>query len=613
MPGLVGAVSLRGEPVEPKLVRAMRDAIRHRASYHIDDYVSPGGTEAISRVHLGIIDQAVQPYAAAAGTVQVFLHGQVFNDEASHTNPLVLIHQRYEKQGIHFASGLNGSFVIVIIDRNKNRVLIANDRVATQPLFVFNDGQTLFFGPEIKCFLLLPTVKRELNLAAVADFLSSGHFLKNHTFIQGLETMDSATVLKIGAGGLSTHKYWRFDIDESVKDRGLTFYQDGLAALLGQAVRRSLRTKGVYSVLLSGGYDSRAILGFCLQENDRVNTSSWGVEEDVPGSDCAVAGRLAEKLGTNHRFYKRSVEEVIQDFRDFVLLGEGLTDDAASYRVYDRIKAEQGVDILLRGDENFGWPDSWVHDEYTLLRAVGIRTFEYIPTYRQLIKPSYWRLFRDTNRETISNLSASCHLKERLNRMDFFHLTVRIKHYLGPLNYIKTFVLESHTPLLDHDILDFIGIWPAKYRRDKFLEKKTVTALFPELYGEIAEKGNMIDWLVAFRNQPELQQLAYRELIERPGIVSEFVDVEELKNLVERACAPVGISKQSIKVRGVQAVSRFPAIHRLVHKGAYRLRKRNGTITANLPLARVVMRLLILNVWGDMFLNHPVAPEKQAN
>jgi hypothetical protein len=73
MPGLVGIVSLGGDKLDPGLVKSMRDAIRHRDWYQVDDYVDAQGTVAISRVHLGIINKDRQPYSARSGQVQVFL------------------------------------------------------------------------------------------------------------------------------------------------------------------------------------------------------------------------------------------------------------------------------------------------------------------------------------------------------------------------------------------------------------------------------------------------------------------------------------------------------------------------------------------------------------
>ena len=305
---------------------AMRDAIRHRAWYITDDYTNVAETVRISRVHLGIINRENQPFSAHNGKIKIFLHGEIYNDEVAHSNPLDLICSLYEKEGLNLASFLNGSFVIVVIDEDRDLVLIANDRIAAKPLFYYRDNQVVYFAPEIKSLLLVPSLERKLNLAAVADFLANGYFTHEHTLIEDVRSLDNATVLKITKGGISCHKYWEYDLEKEGEDRGAKYYQPILAEMLHKAVGRRLRTDNTYGILLSGGYDSRGILGCYLEArgNGGLHTISWGREEDIPGSDCAIAKKLAQKLRADHKFYKLTAED-LGDFRDFAWLGEGLT------------------------------------------------------------------------------------------------------------------------------------------------------------------------------------------------------------------------------------------------------------------------------------------------
>ena len=91
MPGLTGAVSFNGSKVNPNLVSAMRDAIKHQDWYEVDNYVNTKETAAISRVSLGIINKEKQPYSAPDRQVKVFLHGEIYNDEVANLSPLRLI------------------------------------------------------------------------------------------------------------------------------------------------------------------------------------------------------------------------------------------------------------------------------------------------------------------------------------------------------------------------------------------------------------------------------------------------------------------------------------------------------------------------------------------
>jgi asparagine synthetase B (glutamine-hydrolysing) len=116
MPGLVGIVSTGDTKIDTCLMTAMRDAIRHRDWYKVDDYVDVNRTVSISRVHLNITNTKRQPYLGRSGRVKVFFHGDVYNDEAAGVDPSAFVYQLYEKEGPDFVSFLNGSFIVAIVD-----------------------------------------------------------------------------------------------------------------------------------------------------------------------------------------------------------------------------------------------------------------------------------------------------------------------------------------------------------------------------------------------------------------------------------------------------------------------------------------------------------------
>jgi asparagine synthetase B (glutamine-hydrolysing) len=612
MPGLVGIISTRGEPVDREAARAMRSAIQHRDWYKIDDYVRPEGTLAISRVHLGIINREQQPYSARGGKVKVFLHGDAYYGDAVGPDLLHSIYELYEKHGADFASLLNGSFVVMVVDEEKDLVLLANDRTGTKPMFYYDDGQAIYFGPEIKSLLLAPTLERKLNLTAVADFLACGQYITEHTLIEHVHRMDNATILSVGPAGVSWRRYWQFHPEQEEKDRGEVYYRETLAGLLREAVHKRLQADVTYGVMLSGGYDSRSILGCCLEERraEALHTISWGEEENTPKSDCEISGRLAQALGTDHRFYRLSAEEIINDFRSFVLLGEGLTDLPESYDVFYAVREQQGVEIAFRGDECIPFPNSAaMHDEFTMLRSVGIRTPEYMYGLRRVLKPSYYQLFCAYNQDTRDHVASRCKAKDLYHRREFYKIDIMNRAYLNPLNYVKTFALESFTPYLDHDLLDFMSALPMRYRLRKRFYRATVKGMFPELFSETAKRGNAIDWCRAFRSSPRLKQFAYQELLESESVLTEFVDADSLQDELDAFFAPVeGFSTRAMSRVDMRALrKKWRGVYHLAHKSLYHVKRRTGKINHSLPTELLIMRLLILKVWGDLFLDYPDA------
>jgi len=607
MPGIVGIIQLQQEPIQVPLLVKMRDLVRHRSWYSVEDYVSPDHRIAVSRVHLNVINREAQPYLAHAGQVQIFLHGEIYRDATIPSNPLEWIAELYQAHGQDFATYLKGSFIVLVIDQERQWVLLANDRLASRPLFYFQDETAFYFTPEIKSLLAIPSLRRMLYLPAVADFLTNGHFTTNHTLLERVHWLDSATVLCISGEQVKQKKYWQFAIQEDVRDLGLDTYREKLSHLLRQAVRRCLSTDARYGILLSGGHDSKSILGSSLEilPAQTINTISWGREENIPHSDCVVARRLAEALGTNHQFYLLTAEEILADFRTFVWMGEGLTDFPEAYTVFDRIREQQAVDIVLRGDQCFG-DSHWttVHDEFSMFRSLDLRVLHYMPDYRSILNPAYYQQFCEFDAVTRQRLSERCTAHNIFARKHFYYLDIRNKYYLNPLNYVKNFALESFRPLLDYDLLDFVTTLPLKYRLGKRFWRATVSELFPIVCAEIARTHNMINWQSALRHTPENQQFVYDQLT-ADSILSEFVNQASLKQYLDVFYAPkVGHISNSKSQATRWLEKKSPYLYYMSHKAAYNIKKLMDRFDYSLDPERLIIRLLILKVWGDIFLDY---------
>jgi hypothetical protein len=187
---------------------------------------------------------------------------------------------------------------------------------------------------------------------------------------------------------------------------------------------------------------------------------------------------------------------------------------------------------------------------------------------------------------------------------------VRLKYFINSLNYVKTFEIESYTPWLDYEILDFVSRLPVRYRLDKKLYRQTIVEMFPTLFEHVAQTRNDIDWATSFRDSPKLCHLIYRELIEDQSILSEFVDIEKLKDELDGffAPSPVETNRRRTWKAATTRLRRFsPAAFNFLYRSSYYARKWMGKYRESLPTERLIIRLLILKVWGDVFLNYPVA------
>ena len=602
MPGLVGVLATAGPSAGAVPASAVLDrmlaALRHRPWYQIARYQDPTDALAIGRIDLGILSAHPHPYVDPAGHVRIFLHGELYNEEAA-GDPLAFIARCYASRGLDFAAPLNGSFAIVLLDALEQRLLVATDRTASKPLFYWHDGSRLYIAPELKALLVLPDLPRTLDWAAVAGFLTAGHFLNNHTLLEGVRLIDNASVLSLTPTALRFHRYWEYSFGPPPRDLGRAHYEATLGELLGRSVRSRLRTAHRYGVLLSGGYDSRGILGAYLAERpgEPVVTLTWGTTENEPDSDCAVAARLAREVGTEHHFLRLRPSELVRHVDDFIHLHDGLTDACGNYpealRLFEIIRAELGVQVILRGDHCFGYSQP-VYDEQALFEKYNILPPGRIALYRQILRPRYLAMFSELVLQTIRELSLRCPAPDVRFREKFYYVDQRLKHYLNPLNYLKGLEVEVRSPYLDNEILDFMRQLPTTYQFGKQFYRQMIVKRYPALFRETAHVSNLGNWSAELKTSA-LSGLVRDRLLGGTSGLDEFIDLDALGRVMEEflVSEPKPSSGRDITrpLRGF--LVHRPRLYRLVQR-AYRglapHEDRNP-----LSVATLLFRLLILS------------------
>src|SRR5262245_52212681 len=133
-------------PVDPAVLRALGDSIAHRGPDGEGSWGEPG----VGLVHrrLAIIDLAGgrQPLANEDGSVVVVFNGEIYNfrelraglEARGHrfrtrSDTEVLVHL-YAEPGDRLVERLRGMFTFALWARARGRVVLAGDRVGTQPL-----------------------------------------------------------------------------------------------------------------------------------------------------------------------------------------------------------------------------------------------------------------------------------------------------------------------------------------------------------------------------------------------------------------------------------------------------------------------------------------------
>ncbi len=457
----------------------------------------------------------LQPVSSPDGSKLLFLDGEVFGyqpasvsparggtgvsrsrpADAAHCLDLFLTHgpQGFEK--------LNGSFVILVYDRGSGELLIANDRFGSRPLFYYGDRDKLVFGTQCGPLLEFKEIGREIDTQAMFEFFTFQRVFEDRTLFRSVKLLDPATVLRFGGGTVSTSKYWSMEYrpDSSLSRRE---FAEELAATFSQAVRARVAGGEKAGLFLSGGLDSRAVLGAlkgvvdveCITVADLINR------------EVQIANRIAHAAGSRHHYIERSEGHYVDIVDEAVRVGGGLFVYAHAHFIglFDRVRPICDVvfhgfdpETLFRGT-NLPWKKFSAGGRTMDLRSLKpLHHDDLVDSLLENVKSSTWgldpgRLFAGSYRKELPSSireMVSRHVRgtERIesayNRYDLFVVHPRMRHRAALFVISMRPYVRERTVSCDNNLLDLYLRMPPELRADPGLWTDALRILDADVAG----------------------------------------------------------------------------------------------------------------------------------
>ena len=374
--GVLGPPSSTAPLIEPML-----EVIRHRGPDDSGSFV--GEDFAFGMTRLSIIDLAGghQPMWSDDGSVGIVYNGELYNyreldaelaaagrppRSSSDTDTIIRL---YEEQGREDLPGmlrrLRGMFGFCIYDSRLGRLVLARDPFGIKPLYVRLDAErgeprVAAFGSEIKSLLLDPTVKPQVDMDAIVNYLSFQFNPLPQTFFRGIHRLDPGHVAVIDLADPRFHpeRYWRYEF--TAPDNDAEALTREVRRVLEDSVDHHLIADVPVGAFLSGGIDS-AITVTLVQERrralnlDPVKTFTVGFRQV---SEHAEAREVADRLGTDHHEIHVDLADYLEALPDIAwFFDEPVADPSAVSLYFVARAAREHVTVVLSGegaDELFG-------------------------------------------------------------------------------------------------------------------------------------------------------------------------------------------------------------------------------------------------------------------
>lgn len=204
-------------------------------------------------------------------------------------------------------AGLNGSYRSAVVSVDGQTLTLINDRFGLIPLFVYECAPVFAFASDLGQLQALvraashdPVFRFALNRDALVEWFEIGLVMGSGTLARHVTVLPSGSILRWDGERSTVTRYWRPRFCEQTAPFDVTERGEALDAALRRSLSRRVPTGRRCSISLSGGLDSRLLIGAAVRERLDVSAVTFGPDRS---DDHLIASQVADCLGVaHHRF-----------------------------------------------------------------------------------------------------------------------------------------------------------------------------------------------------------------------------------------------------------------------------------------------------------------------
>ncbi len=378
-----------------------------------------------------------------------------------------------------------GSFIQ--IKENTKKIEVKVDKFSTIPFYYIVIEKKLYGSTKLNLLLekLPKSFKKKLNIEAAIEFLRTNTMIADKTFIEGIKRVSFGHMLLFDktSGNYQEKEYWKLpgDISYQSKKNILTELENSFL----NTIRLESEGSEKLGMHLSGGMDSRNIMGALLKLNTPFTTYTYGVKENL---DVQVAKLLSEKLLLDSRFiewdgvssFKKNADLhfSLTDGMQSLIHGHGIEVHEIESKEVDRILYGHFLDFFIQGhiyNKEFEGKKTDRTDEllYQLFNGGPCSIMKGDGVENEMFTKEYHGMFRNSIENEIRKLDYMIPEK-RYDALYFIHHGLR---RLMPQVQSGAQYLDFRLPGLKEDYFNIAWAVPGKYRKDRKLQEELLRRL----------------------------------------------------------------------------------------------------------------------------------------
>jgi len=240
----------------------------------------------------------------------------LLNCENKMFSTITLIEIAYNKWGLKFIEKIEGSFVIIIYDKQSKKLLLIKDKIGKIPLNYYHSNDKIIFASSLQNFKKVSTFIPSINPRSLASYLQHGSILQPNTILNECYKIKSGHYRDFNLIEKKSKEeaYWK--LEESYLAPRINASESTIINNADKLIQKSIEKSYIkdtkIALSLSGGYDSSTI-AFFLQEKStqKINTFTIGFnKKDI--NEAIDAKAIAKHIGTSHHEHYFTGEDALK-------------------------------------------------------------------------------------------------------------------------------------------------------------------------------------------------------------------------------------------------------------------------------------------------------------
>ena len=278
----------------------------------------------------GADDPAAQDEHGLSLTFRGFIAGDQLerpggSPPTTNTEVAVALLERYREGGAESLAALNGRYVVIVWDSSRQTLELMNDPLGLKPVFLWHSGGSFALASNVWAIACHPRFRKDIDVRGMIDLLLMSHQQGNRTIFKDVSVLPPGSVTRFENGAFTstqvrtlifTEERWEYSLERAAHE---------MHALLERSVARRVPQDSPVLLPLSGGYDSRVLLGYLVARPADV----IAVTQCMAGlylDDARFARRMARCTGVPLKFLSLGYGHLAQYREKSVAIGGGMYD-----------------------------------------------------------------------------------------------------------------------------------------------------------------------------------------------------------------------------------------------------------------------------------------------